>query len=228
MDGYSRHRRPTIRRGLAAATAALGLVLASGCQTLDPYTGEQKTSNATKGAAIGAAAGAAGAAIISGKRKNVLIAAGVGALVGAGVGNYMDRQEAALRERLQATGVSVTRYEDVIVLNMPGNVTFATNSADVTAGFYPVLDSVAIVLNEYDRTYVDVVGHTDSTGRAGYNQTLSERRAGSVASYLESREVIQERLLISGLGQNQPVADNTTPNGRALNRRVEIVLTPLT
>ena len=227
MDGYSRHRRPTIRRGLAA-TAALGLVLASGCQTLDPYTGEQKTSNATKGAAIGAAAGAAGAAIISGKRKNVLIAAGVGALVGAGVGNYMDRQEAALRERLQATGVSVTRYEDVIVLNMPGNVTFATNSADVTAGFYPVLDSVAIVLNEYDRTYVDVVGHTDSTGRAGYNQTLSERRAGSVASYLESREVIQERLLISGLGQNQPVADNTTPNGRALNRRVEIVLTPLT
>jgi outer membrane protein OmpA-like peptidoglycan-associated protein len=227
MDGYSRHRRPTIRRGLAAA-AALGLVLASGCQTLDPYTGEQKTSNATKGAAIGAAAGAAGAAIISGKRKNVLIAAGVGALVGAGVGNYMDRQEAALRERLQATGVSVTRYEDVIVLNMPGNVTFATNSADVTAGFYPVLDSVAIVLNEYDRTYVDVVGHTDSTGRAGYNQTLSERRAGSVASYLESREVIQERLLISGLGQNQPVADNTTPNGRALNRRVEIVLTPLT
>jgi outer membrane protein OmpA-like peptidoglycan-associated protein len=227
MDGYSRHRRPTIRRGLAAA-AALGLVLASGCQTLDPYTGEQKTSNATKGAAIGAAAGAAGAAIISGKRKNVLIAAGVGALVGAGVGNYMDRQEAALRERLQATGVSVTRYEDVIVLNMPGNVTFATNSADVTAGFYPVLDSVAIVLNEYDRTYVDVVGHTDSTGRAGYNQTLSERRAGSVAAYLESREVIQERLLISGLGQNQPVADNTTPNGRALNRRVEIVLTPLT
>ena len=228
MDGYSRHRRPTIRRGLAAATAALGLVLASGCQTLDPYTGEQKTSNATKGAAIGAAAGAAGAAIISGKRKNVLIAAGVGALVGAGVGNYMDRQETALRERLQATGVSVTRYEDVIVLNMPGNVTFATNSADVTAGFYPVLDSVAIVLNEYDRTYVDVVGHTDSTGRAGYNQTLSEQRAGSVAAYLESREVIQERLLISGLGQNQPVADNTTPNGRALNRRVEIVLTPLT
>ena len=228
MEGYSRRHRLTPRRSLAAAVAALGLVLSGGCQTLDPYTGEQKTSNATKGAAIGAAAGAAGAAIISGKRKNVLIAAGVGALVGAGVGNYMDRQEAALREQLQATGVSVTRYEDVIVLNMPGNVTFATNSADVTAGFYPVLDSVAVVLNEYDRTYVDVVGHTDSTGRADYNQNLSERRAGSVAAYLESREVIQERLLISGLGQNQPVADNSTPNGRALNRRVEIVLTPLT
>jgi outer membrane protein OmpA-like peptidoglycan-associated protein len=228
MEGYSRHRRPNVRRGLAAATAALGLVLASGCQTLDPYTGEQKTSNATKGAAIGAAAGAASAAIISGKRKNVLIAAGVGALVGAGVGNYMDRQEAALREQLQATGVSVTRYEDVIVLNMPGNVTFATGSADVTAQFYPVLDSVAVVLKEYDQTYVDVVGHTDSTGRAEYNQTLSERRAGSVAAYLESREVMEERLLVSGLGQNQPIADNATPDGRALNRRVEIVLTPLT
>ncbi len=111
MEGNSRHnRRLTIRRGLGVAGAALGLVLASGCQTLDPYTGEQKTSNATKGAAIGAAAGAASAAIISGKRKNVLIAAGVGALVGAGVGNYMDRQEAALRDQLQATGVSVTRH----------------------------------------------------------------------------------------------------------------------
>lgn len=228
MEGYSRQRRLTPRRAPAAALAALGLILASGCQTLDPYTGEQKTSNATKGAAIGAAAGAAGAAIISGKRKNVLIAAGVGALVGAGVGNYMDRQEAALRQQLQATGVSVTRYEDVIVLNMPGNVTFATGSADVTARFYPVLDSVAIVLNEYDRTYVDVVGHTDSTGRAEFNQTLSERRAGSVAAYLESRAVMDERLLVSGLGQNQPIADNTTPDGRALNRRVEIVLTPLT
>ncbi len=229
MEGNSRHhRRLNIRRGLGVAGAALGLVLASGCQTLDPYTGEQKTSNATKGAAIGAAAGAASAAIISGKRKNVLIAAGVGALVGAGVGNYMDRQEAALREQLQATGVSVTRHEDVIVLNMPGNVTFATGSSDVTSQFYPVLDSVAIVLNEFDQTYVDVVGHTDSTGRAEFNQTLSERRADSVASYLESREVIQERLLVSGLGQYHPVADNTTPNGRALNRRVEIVLTPLT
>jgi outer membrane protein OmpA-like peptidoglycan-associated protein len=228
MEGYSRQRRLTPRRVPAAALAALGLVLAGGCQTLDPDTGEQKTSNATKGAAIGAAAGAASAAIISGKRKNVLIAAGVGALVGAGVGNYMDRQEAALREQLQATGVSVTRYEDVIVLNMPGNVTFATGSADVTAQFYPVLDSVAVVLKEYDQTYVDVVGHTDSTGRAEYNQTLSERRAGSVAAYLESREVMEERLLVSGLGQNQPIADNATPDGRALNRRVEIVLTPLT
>ena len=225
MDGST--HRPQVRRGLTLALAASAIVI-GGCQTLDPYTGEQKVTNATKGAAIGAATGAAGAAIISGKRKNVLLAAGLGALAGGGVGYYMDRQEAALRERLAATGVSVTRYDDQIVLNMPGNVTFATNSADVTANFYPVLDSVAVVLNEYDKTYVDVVGHTDSTGRADYNQALSERRAGSVATYLESREVVPARLLVSGYGPDRPVADNATPQGRAENRRVEIVLTPLT
>jgi outer membrane protein OmpA-like peptidoglycan-associated protein len=223
------HHHPIVPgRRLTAAAAAAMLVLAAGCQSFDPYTGEQKTSSATKGAAIGAATGAAGAAIISGKRKNVLLAAGIGALVGGGAGYYMDRQEAALRDRLQATGVSVTRYDDQIVLNMPGNITFATNSADVTADFYSVLDSVAIVLNEFDQTYVDVVGHTDSTGRLEYNQSLSERRAGSVAAYLESREVIAQRLLVSGMGPSRPVADNTTPDGRAMNRRVEIVLTPLT
>jgi outer membrane protein OmpA-like peptidoglycan-associated protein len=221
-----RDRYPT--RRLAAAATAVVLVLASGCQTLDPYTGERKTSNATKGAAIGAATGAAGAAIISGKRKNVLLAAGIGALAGGGVGYYMDRQEAALRERLRATGVSVTRQEDRIVLNMPGNVTFATNSADVTADFFPVLDSVAIVLNEFDQTYVDVVGHTASRGSLDYNQVLSERRAGSVAAYLESREVVPPRLMVTGMGPNRPVADNATSDGRAQNRRVEIVLTPLT
>lgn len=221
-------RDPYPTRRLAAAATAVVLVLASGCQTLDPYTGERKTSNATKGAAIGAATGAAGAAIISGKRKNVLLAAGIGALAGGGVGYYMDRQEAVLRERLQATGVSVTRQEDRIVLNMPGNVTFATNSADVTADFFPVLDSVAIVLNEFDQTYVDVVGHTDSRGALDYNQVLSERRAGSVAAYLESREVAPPRLMVTGMGPNLPVADNATSDGRAQNRRVEIVLTPVT
>ena len=111
---------------------------------------------------------------------------------------------------------------------MPGNVTFATDSADVTADFYPVLDSVAIVVNKFEKTYVDVIGHTDSTGRAEYNQGLSERRASSVAAYLRSREVIPERIVVTGMGQNAPVASNDTPEGRALNRRVEIVLTPLT
>ena len=216
------------RRTSKIAVALAAFAVAAGCQTLDPYTQQSKTSNATKGAAIGAATGAAGAAIISGKRKNVLIAAGVGALVGAGVGNYMDRQEAALRRQLEETGVSVIREDDVIILNMPGNVTFASNSADVTANFYPVLNSVSIVLAKYDQTYVDVVGHTDSTGAVDYNQHLSERRADSVAAYLGSRKVLPERLLVTGMGPNRPVANNDSPSGRALNRRVEIVLTPLT
>jgi outer membrane protein OmpA-like peptidoglycan-associated protein len=107
-------------------------------------------------------------------------------------------------------------------------VTFATNSSDISSNFYAVLDSVAIVLNEFDKTYVDVIGHTDSTGPADFNQALSVRRAQSVADYLMSREVIPERLVVTGRGPSQPIASNDTPEGRALNRRVEIVLTPLT
>jgi outer membrane protein OmpA-like peptidoglycan-associated protein len=210
-----------------ALVAAMTLVLA-GCQTTDPYTGEQKTSNTAKGAGIGAVGGAIAAAIISGKRKNVLLAAGLGALAGGAVGNYMDRQEAKLRTQLQNTGVSVTRVGDTIILNMPGNVTFATDSSNVSADFYAVLDSVALVINEFEKTYVDVIGHTDSTGSADYNQQLSVARASSVARYLESQKVLPERVLTTGMGQNSPIADNETAEGRALNRRVEIQLTPLT
>jgi len=203
-------------------------VVSSGCQTLNPYTDETETSRTAKGAGIGAAAGAVAGVVIGGSRKATLIGAGIGALVGGAVGNYMDREAEALRKRLRATGVSVTRHGDHIILNMPGNVTFATDSADISSSFYEVLDSVALVLNEFEKTYVDVVGHTDSTGRADYNQALSVRRAQSVTDYLMTREVMAERLVVTGRGQTQPIASNDTPEGRALNRRVEIVLTPLT
>jgi outer membrane protein OmpA-like peptidoglycan-associated protein len=203
-------------------------VVSSGCQTLNPYTDESETSRTAKGAGIGAAAGAVAGVVIGGSRKATLIGAGIGALVGGAVGNYMDREAEALRQRLRATGVSVTRHGDHIILNMPGHVTFATDSADISSSFYEVLDSVALVLNEFEKTYVDVVGHTDSTGRAEYNQALSVRRAQSVADYLMTREVIAERLVVTGRGQTQPIASNDTPEGRSLNRRVEIVLTPLT
>jgi outer membrane protein OmpA-like peptidoglycan-associated protein len=212
-------------RGVALGLA-LSLVLA-GCQTTDPYTGEQKTSKTTIGAAIGGLGGAAVGAIAGG-RKGALIGAGIGALAGGAVGNYMDRQEAALRQRLQNTGVSVTRAGDRIILNMPGNVTFDTDSSAITGDFYPVLDSVALVLNEFNQTYIDVVGHTDSTGSAEYNQTLSEQRAQSVAQYLNSREVLGERFVVRGAGQATPIAPNDTPEGRAQNRRVEIELLPIT
>ena len=214
------------------AAAVLATVFVSACTTLDPYTGEQKTSNATKGAAIGAAAGVA-VGLITGddsaeRKKRALILGGVGALSGAAVGNYMDQQELKLRKKLQGTGVSVTRVGDNITLNMPGNVTFAVNSADISASFYPVLDSVGLVLKEYDKTLVEVAGHTDSTGSDASNQALSERRAASVSAYLVSRDIRPDRLISVGAGESRPVASNDTEAGRQLNRRVEITIVPLT
>lgn len=212
--------------------AALAATLVAGCQTIDPYTGEEKTASATKGAAIGAGAGVL-LGILTGddsreRRKRALILGGAGALAGGAVGNYMDQQEAELRRQLAGTGVSVTRVGEEIILNMPGNVTFETDSADLKAGFFGVLDSVALVAQEFDKTVVEVAGHTDSTGSAEYNQALSERRAATVATYLVNRGVDQQRILAFGRGQTQPVADNATPEGRALNRRVEIRLSPIT
>ena len=202
------------------------------CQTVDPYTGESKTSNATKGALIGAVAGAAVGAISGDdnreRRKRAAIGAGIGALAGGAVGNYMDRQEARLREKLAGTGVSVTRKGDQVILNMPGNVTFPTNQSAINADFYPVLDSVAEVLYEYDQTLVEIVGHTDSTGNDSINRPLSQRRAESVAAYLKSREVAPVRLSTYGVGSDYPVGSNSTAEGRAMNRRVEIALLPLT
>ena len=139
----------------------------------------------------------------------------------------MDVQEAKLRQRLEGSGVSVTRIGDNITLNMPGNVTFRTDSADLSPAFFEVLDSVSLVLNEYQQTIIEVAGHTDSTGRDAYNQSLSERRSSTVVEYLRVKEVIPERLISIGLGETRPVADNGTPDGRQLNRRVELTLVPL-
>lgn len=216
-----------VAMGVAASFAL------SACTSIDPYTGEQKTSNTTWGAGIGALAGAVGGYLIGGgnakdRRKSALIGAGIGALGGGAIGYYMDQQEASLRQRLQSSGVSVTRVGDQIILNMPGNVTFNTNSSDINARFYNVLDSVAIVLKEYDRTLVDIYGYTDSSGAADYNQRLSERRADSVAKYLVSRDITGQRLLIQGMGESNPIATNATAAGKAQNRRVEIRITPLT
>ena len=207
-------------------------VFASGCKTLDPYTREEKTSNATKGAMIGAAAGAV-AGLISGddaveRRQHALIGAGIGALAGGSIGYYMDKQEADLRAQLEGTGVSVTRIGDNITLNMPGNVTFATNSSDLSPAFFDVLNSVGKVLEEYEQTVIEVAGHTDSTGSEAHNQGLSERRAGSVATYLSGQGVMQQRLITVGMGELRPVADNSSAVGRQANRRVEITMVPLT
>ena len=202
------------------------------CTTLNPYTGEKQVSKATIGAGAGAATGAV-VGLITGddsreRRKHALIGAGVGALAGGAVGYYMDVQEAKLRQKLQGTGVSVTRDGDNIILNMPGNLTFAVDSANIDSDFYPVLDSVTLVIDEFDKTLVEVMGHTDSTGSDDYNQNLSERRADSVSKYFKSRDIQPLRLATYGYGENYPVASNEDTNGRSLNRRVEIALVPLT
>ena len=210
----------------------LTVTLFAGCETLDPYTGESETSKATKGALIGAAAGivvglASGDDAVD-RRQRALIGAGVGALAGGSAGYYMDRQEAKLRAELQGTGVSVTRIGDNITLNMPGNITFATDSSDLNSAFFEVLGSVTRVLKEFDQTVVEVAGHTDSTGSDAYNQQLSERRAQTVTDYFTSRNISAQRFITIGLGESMPVATNDTPDGRQLNRRVEITMVPIT
>jgi outer membrane protein OmpA-like peptidoglycan-associated protein len=213
--------------------AALGLVLtATACTTLDPYTREEQTARAQRQAVIGAAAGAV-AGLITGdssmeRKKRALVGAGLGALAGAGVGTYMDRQQAKLRQELDRTGVSVTRIGDNITLNMPGNIAFATNSADLNASFFEVLNSVSLVVNEFEQTVIEVAGHTDSTGTDTYNQQLSERRAEAVAAYLRTRNVRGDRIITVGQGEARPIATNDTPEGRQQNRRVELTLVPLT
>jgi outer membrane protein OmpA-like peptidoglycan-associated protein len=220
------------RSGTLILTLTTMMVVISGCTTLDPYTREEKTSSATKGALIGAGIGAV-VGLISGddaveRRQHAMIGAGIGALAGGAVGAYQDKQEAALRAELEGTGVSVARVGDNITLNMPGNITFATDSSDLSPAFFDVLNSVGKVLNEFDQTVVEVAGHTDSTGSEQYNQALSERRAGSVGTYLRSQGVMSERLITVGMGELRPIADNGTSAGRQANRRVEITMVPVT
>lgn len=212
-----------------AAVTLLSMSLAlTACTTTNPFTGESQLSNTSVGVGAGALLGAAAGALVSkNDRKGALIGAGIGALAGGSIGNYMDKQEGQLRDRLQATGVSVTRVGDAIVLNMPGNITFASESADINPAFTQVLQSVALVLNEYNQTLIDVNGHTDNTGTQLLNQQLSQQRAQSVADYLVSLQVKPQRIAVQGFADTQPIAPNSTPEGRAQNRRVEIRLVPL-
>jgi outer membrane protein OmpA-like peptidoglycan-associated protein len=212
-------------------TLTLGM---SACSSIDPYTGEQKTSNTTKGGAIGAAVGAAIGYISARKKsrddrkKAILKGAAIGGLGGAAVGVYMDKQEDKLRKQLEGTGVSVTRNGDDLILNMPGNITFSTDSSSLNPNFDEVLNSVILVLKEFNKTLIEAAGHTDSVGSASYNQQLSYKRANSVANYLLNHGVAAERVLTAGMGESMPIASNSTPAGRQQNRRVELTLIPIT
>lgn len=215
------------RRNLIAATAVVALL--AGCTT-NPYTGEQQAGKAGVYGGVGAVTGAVIGAATSSKKdraKGALIGAAVGGAAGGGYGYYVDTQEARLRQTLQGTGVQVQRNGDNLKLIMPGNITFASNSADISSGFYPTLNSLVLVFKEFDKNGVSIVGHTDSTGSLELNQNLSNRRAMSVANYLTANGVPGQRISAYGAGPSQPIASNANEAGRAQNRRVEIDLRPL-
>ncbi len=209
-------------------TAAMGLavLLVAGCAT-NPETGQREMSKTGKGAAIGAAIGAVAGGASGGDRgQRAAIGAAAGAAIGAGVGKYMQSQEEKLRQQTAGTGVEVTRQGENVILNMPGHVTFATDSAQITPAFQGTLDQVATTITEYRDTRVEVAGHTDNAGSESYNQQLSQRRAQAVANYLASRGVATARITTIGYGETRPVASNETADGRQQNRRVEIILSP--
>ena len=211
------------------AAISVGVALLAGC-TNNPYTGEREAGKAGVYGGVGAISGAVIGAATSSKKdraKGALIGAAVGGAAGGGYGYYVDTQEAKLRQTLQGTGVQVQRNGDNLTLIMPGNITFASSSADISSSFYPTLNSLVKVFKEFNKNGIDIVGYTDSTGSALLNQDLSNRRARSVAAYLEGNGVQASRISSYGAGSSQPIASNDTASGRALNRRVEINLRPL-
>lgn len=211
-------------------TGAMGAMLLTAACTTNPETGNQRLSKAAIGGVAGAVGGYFLGDLIGGRgdRTEKIVGAGIGAVAGAGIGAYMDSQEKKLREETAGTGVDVIREGDNLMLRMPSGITFATDQSAIQPQFRPVLDDVAKVLKDYPSTYIDVYGHTDSTGSDVYNQSLSERRAQAVADYLSANGVQSARVATRGFGETQPIASNTTEEGKAQNRRVEIKIAPVT
>lgn len=210
--------------------AGLAAMLAATACTTDPNTGQRQISKAAIGGIGGALGGYLLGDLVGGRRDRTekILGAGIGAIAGAGVGSYMDAQERKLREQTAGSGVDVIRDGDSLLLRMPSGITFAYDRADVQPQFQPTLNEVASVLAQYPKTYIDVLGHTDSDGADAYNQGLSERRASAVAAYLSSHGVQSARVATRGYGETQPIASNATEEGKALNRRVEIKIAPVT
>ena len=218
-----------MRRHAMIAVALATSLAAAGCQTEDAYTGEKKTSNATKGALIGAAGGAAIGALTNKNQrgKNALIGAGIGAAAGGGIGYYMDRQEEELRKELRAAGVSVERRGDTIALNLQNDILFGVGSSTLSSRSEEVLRAVAIVLKKYDETRVNVHGFTDTTGTSARNEALSQQRAEAVAASLARNGVSSARLNTRGMGETSLKVSTADNVAEERNRRVEIVLEPM-
>jgi len=211
---------------ISIGLGAISLLALTACQA--PLPG-QTNQNATTGAAVGALLGAGVGALTGDNREDSIRNAAIGAAVGAGLGaiggDSLDRQEAELRAQL-GSGVGLVNTGSQLIVTMPQDILFATGSATLTPTLIGDLQDVARSLNSYPNTTVQVVGHTDNTGDAAYNQRLSEQRAQSVASVLISSGVAPARVQIVGRGENNPIASNQTAEGRAQNRRVEIIITP--
>jgi len=218
-------------KALIVCASIAALLGATACTTTDPYSSTPRRNNTGTGAIAGALGGALLGYLTNTSnseqgRKNALIGAGIGALGGAAVGAYMDRQQRDLEAQLSGSGVGVARQGDNLVLRMPSDVTFASNQSSINPRFDATLDDVAAVLNRYDQSTIDIIGHADSDGADDYNLDLSRRRASSVAQYFVSRNVLADRLYVDGKGESEPVASNATAEGKAQNRRVEILIRP--
>lgn len=212
-------------RLFTSAAAVLALVSVSACVT-DPNTGDRKVSRTAIGGAGGAGLGYLLGSVIGGKTARI-VGAGIGGVAGGVVGYQMDKQVKELKEQTAGSGIDVTQQGDGILLNLP-DVTFPVNSTAISPSFQTALDKVAQSMIQYPNSLIDVYGHTDSTGSDAYNMDLSKRRADAVGRYLITRGVSSSRIQTQGMGKNYPVADNNTVEGRALNRRVEVKITPVT
>lgn len=205
--------------------AAAGVLAGCANNGQGPEIGQRTGAGAAIGAVIG---GVLGAVIAKDDRAGILIGAGLGGLTGAAIGKQLDQQQKELEKNLQGTGATVVNTGEQLLVNLPSEVTFDFDRADLKPEFVDPLGDVATTLNNYPSFLIDIIGHTDSIGSDAYNQSLSERRAGSVSGFLTGRGVLRDRVVAYGRGETAPVASNDTEAGRAENRRVELIITPIT
>lgn len=218
-----------LSKRLAAITVSAALLATTAACVTDPVTGERTISKAAIGGGLGVVAGYLAGDLIGGRndRTEKIVGAGIGAIAGAGIGAYMDRQEQRIRQQTAGSEVEVERVGNELLLRMPSGVTFDTNSYAIQPEFRPTLNEVARTLADFPSTYIDIYGHTDSTGGDAINIPLSQNRAQSVANYLISQGVNSARIATQGFGASQPIATNATAEGRQANRRVEIRIVPV-
>lgn len=212
-----------IKLSLLAAASALTLSACAESTLTDP---NNPNRNRDQGIIAGALGGAVLGNIIGGDTEATIAGAALGGITGGVVGNQLDRQEAELRRTIGDDRVRIVNTGDRLVVTLPQDILFATDSTAVAPGLQDDLRAVAASLRNYPNTTVQVIGHTDNTGAAAYNQDLSERRARAVSNILIGSGVTPGRIIAVGRGEDQPIASNLTPEGRQLNRRVEIVILP--